>query len=120
MRSTLVAATLAALALPAALAAPAPRGGPSPALVKRKALRLKHIESQSTNRAAQQETLEREAKASHLAAAFATSNAYEDETTTAPKDNIWASLTAYEASQVVEFLHNQTELNLTASADAGR
>ncbi|KAJ7479846.1 copper amine oxidase [Mycena latifolia] len=37
----------------------------------------------------------------------------------APKANIFISLTNDEAASVVSFLHNQTELNLTAAADAG-
>lgn len=35
------------------------------------------------------------------------------------KSNIFASLTNDEAASVISFLHNQTELNLTANADAG-
>ncbi|KAL7413894.1 copper amine oxidase [Mrakia frigida] len=38
---------------------------------------------------------------------------------TAPYENIFISLTNDEAAAVISFLHNQTELNLTASADAG-
>ncbi|KAJ7058557.1 copper amine oxidase [Mycena amicta] len=37
----------------------------------------------------------------------------------APKENIFISLTDDEAASVISFLHNQTELNLTAVADAG-
>ncbi|KAJ6629905.1 copper amine oxidase [Mycena sp. CBHHK59/15] len=37
----------------------------------------------------------------------------------APKTNIFNSLTNDEAASVISFLHNQTELNLTAAADAG-
>ncbi|KAF7361132.1 Amine oxidase [Mycena sanguinolenta] len=37
----------------------------------------------------------------------------------APKSNIFISLTDDEAAAVIGFLHNQTELNLTAAADAG-
>ncbi|KAJ7320783.1 putative copper amine oxidase [Mycena albidolilacea] len=37
----------------------------------------------------------------------------------APKTNIFISLTNDEAASVISFLHNQTELNLTAAADAG-
>ncbi|KAF7361133.1 Amine oxidase [Mycena sanguinolenta] len=37
----------------------------------------------------------------------------------APKSNIFISLTDDEAAAVISFLHNQTELNLTAAADAG-
>ncbi|KAJ7159987.1 copper amine oxidase [Mycena crocata] len=37
----------------------------------------------------------------------------------APKSNIFISLTNDEAASVISFLHNQTELNLTAAADAG-
>lgn len=40
-------------------------------------------------------------------------------TTSAPKKNVWASLTNDEAASVISFLHNQTSLNLTASDDAG-
>ncbi|WVQ79580.1 hypothetical protein IAT38_001680 [Cryptococcus sp. DSM 104549] len=40
-------------------------------------------------------------------------------TTTASKDNIWAYLTNDEAAGVISFLHNQTDLNLTAVDDAG-
>ena len=40
-------------------------------------------------------------------------------TTTAPKLNIFSSLSNDEAAQVIGFLHNQTDLNLTASSDAG-
>ena len=37
----------------------------------------------------------------------------------APKSNVWAQLTDDEAAGIVNFLHNQTALNLTASSDAG-
>lgn len=37
----------------------------------------------------------------------------------APKKNIWASLTFDEATDVVTFLRSQEHLNLTAAADAG-
>ena len=120
MRASLLSATLALAAI--SLAAPAvPRNGQALALQKRKALRLKHLESQSTNRALQQDTLVNESvdSRSKLAFAAAVNTTEESTSTTAPRDNIWASLSAYEASQVVEFLHNQTELNLTVSADAG-
>jgi primary-amine oxidase len=40
-------------------------------------------------------------------------------TTTAPKDNVWASLTNDEAAAVINFLHEQSALNLTAAADSG-
>lgn len=40
-------------------------------------------------------------------------------TTSAPKANIWRSLSNDEAASVVAWLHNQTALNLTAAADAG-
>ncbi|GJN93983.1 hypothetical protein Rhopal_007046-T1 [Rhodotorula paludigena] len=40
-------------------------------------------------------------------------------TVKAPHKNIWATLSTDEAAGVVAFLHNQTELNLTAAADAG-
>ncbi|KAJ7078447.1 copper amine oxidase [Mycena belliarum] len=39
--------------------------------------------------------------------------------TVAPKINIFISLTDDEAASVISFLHNQTELNLTAATDAG-
>ncbi|BGP20022.1 hypothetical protein JCM10213_000596 [Rhodosporidiobolus nylandii] len=39
-------------------------------------------------------------------------------TTTAPHKNIWAALTNDEAASIVSFLHNQTELNLTAAVDS--
>lgn len=41
-------------------------------------------------------------------------------TTKAPLQNIFASLTADESADVTKFLHGQSELNLTANADAGR
>lgn len=41
-----------------------------------------------------------------------------DSSSAAPHKNIWASLTTEEAVSVVQFLHNQTELNLTAVEDA--
>ncbi|GAA6007466.1 hypothetical protein JCM11491_004172 [Sporobolomyces phaffii] len=57
---------------------------------------------------------------SNLAAQPGTgSHSYETPTTKAPKTNIWASLSSREAASVVSFLHNQTSLNLTASAEAG-
>ncbi|KZV72277.1 copper amine oxidase [Peniophora sp. CONT] len=37
----------------------------------------------------------------------------------APKSNVWAQLTDDEAADIVKYLHKQTELNLTASSDAG-
>ncbi|KAM0749530.1 copper amine oxidase [Meredithblackwellia eburnea MCA 4105] len=37
----------------------------------------------------------------------------------ASKENIWITLTNAEAAGVVSYLHNQSELNLTDSADAG-
>ncbi|KAJ3749653.1 copper amine oxidase [Lentinula detonsa] len=37
----------------------------------------------------------------------------------APYANIWQELTNDEAADVIAFLHNQTNLNLTAAADAG-
>jgi len=40
-------------------------------------------------------------------------------TTTAPKQNIWASLSFDEAASVKQFLHDQSFLNLTAVEDAG-
>lgn len=40
-------------------------------------------------------------------------------TTSAPKDNVWASLSNDEAAAVINFLHTQPALNLTASADSG-
>lgn len=49
---------------------------------------------------------------------FATENTTETEEVTAPYKNVWHSLSTAEAAQVVSFLHNQTELNLTAAADA--
>ncbi|ORY58360.1 copper amine oxidase [Leucosporidium creatinivorum] len=51
-------------------------------------------------------------------ASLAAENTTETETITAPYKNVWASLTTAEAAQVVSFLHNQTDLNLTAAADA--
>lgn len=51
-------------------------------------------------------------------ASLAVENSTESEEVTAPYKNVWASLTTAEAAQVVSFLHNQTELNLTAAADA--
>ncbi|KAK6910889.1 hypothetical protein I203_104924 [Kwoniella mangroviensis CBS 8507] len=39
--------------------------------------------------------------------------------TTAPKDNIWISLTNDEAADVISFLHSRDDLNLTAVDDAG-
>ncbi|POY73080.1 hypothetical protein BMF94_3918 [Rhodotorula taiwanensis] len=39
-------------------------------------------------------------------------------TVTAPHPNVWASLSIEEAASVVGFLHNNTDLNLTAAADA--
>lgn len=39
-------------------------------------------------------------------------------TVTAPHPNVWASLSNEEAASVVGFLHNNTDLNLTAAADA--
>lgn len=41
-------------------------------------------------------------------------------TTKAPLQNIFAALTADESADVTKFLHEQSELNLTANADAGR
>lgn len=38
----------------------------------------------------------------------------------APYANIWQELSNDEAADVIAFLHNQTDLNLTAAADAGR
>lgn len=38
---------------------------------------------------------------------------------TAPWPNVWAGLSIDEAAGVVNFLHNHTDLNLTAAADAG-
>lgn len=40
-------------------------------------------------------------------------------TVTAPHTNVWAGLSTDEAAAVVGFLHNNTDLNLTAAADAG-
>lgn len=51
-------------------------------------------------------------------ASLAVENTTETEEITAPYKNVWISLTTAEAAQVVSFLHNQTELNLTAAADA--
>ena len=39
---------------------------------------------------------------------------------TAPKTNIFASLTSAEAAGVIKLLHDDPQLNLTATADAGR
>jgi hypothetical protein len=43
----------------------------------------------------------------------------EPQTITAPKLNIWGSLTDDEAASVASYLFSQTSLNLTAAADAG-
>lgn len=40
-------------------------------------------------------------------------------TTSAPKANVWASLSNDEAASVINFLHDQPTLNLTAAQDAG-
>ncbi|GJN93972.1 hypothetical protein Rhopal_007035-T1 [Rhodotorula paludigena] len=40
-------------------------------------------------------------------------------TAKAPHKNVWAGLSNDEAAGVIGFLHNQTDLNLTAAADAG-
>ena len=40
-------------------------------------------------------------------------------TVNAPYPNVWAGLSIDEAAGVVNFLHNHTDLNLTAAADAG-
>lgn len=89
---------------------------------------MKGIDSQSINRVKQAEFLAAEAvgndaivshKVVSDAATNTSSTSLEDPTVVAPYANIWASLTSAEAASVVAFLHNQTELNLTASADAG-
>lgn len=40
-------------------------------------------------------------------------------TTSAPKANVWASLSNDEAAAVINFLHDQPDLNLTAAQDSG-
>ena len=40
-------------------------------------------------------------------------------TTSAPKTNVWASLSNDEAASVISFLHEQPALNLTAAQDSG-
>ncbi|GAA5903080.1 uncharacterized protein JCM6883_002688 [Sporobolomyces salmoneus] len=54
-----------------------------------------------------------------LASSNSSSHHYETPTVKAPKTNIWAPLSSDEAASVVSFLHNQTNLNLTAATDAG-
>ncbi|KAJ7769348.1 copper amine oxidase [Mycena metata] len=50
---------------------------------------------------------------------IASSNSTFSPAVSAPKPNIFLSLSDDEAASVISFLHNQTELNLTANADAG-
>lgn len=40
-------------------------------------------------------------------------------TTSAPKNNVWASLSNDEAAAVIAFLHEQPALNLTLAQDSG-
>jgi primary-amine oxidase len=40
-------------------------------------------------------------------------------TTTAPKANVWTALSNDEAASVINFLHDQPALNLTAASDSG-
>lgn len=108
-----LATVCAALALSLATSA-----APSP-----KKLALNGIGSQPINRIKQVAASKKDAFVNGSPLPFvanaATSKSDMNPTVDAPFDNIWASLTSSEAAQAVAFLHEQDELNLTASADAG-